>query len=204
MVIKVSVSAEDTQPKPPSLPVRAVITLCLAQVAHFYSMCSVFSYAGFMAVDCGWVVNADRAGFVAGLLATMLPLGRLPTSVLWGWAADHYGRRPALIGSMAGIAFGNLAFAFARPLWAALAVRFVLLGGLNGWNSILGPICAEVGGPLGQARLLGFVFGAGGVINLVGPAVGGFTYGTLAPSFPAMVPSLIGSALGASSHMQHW
>ena len=98
-------------------------------------MCSIFSYAGFLAADSGWVSTPDRAGYVAGLLATMLPLGRLPTSMLWGQYADAAGRRPALIGSMLGIAVGNLAFGFARSLWAALAVRFVLLGGCNGWNS---------------------------------------------------------------------
>lgn len=191
--------AAPTQP----LPLRAVITLCMAQVAHFYSMCSVFSYAGFLAVDLGWVANADRAGYVAGLVAAMLPLGRLPTSVLWGWIADRYGRRPALIGSMLGIAAGNLLFAFARPMWAALAVRFVLLGGGNGWNSILGPICAEIGGDR-QAQLLGYVFGAGGVINLVGPAIGGFTYGACVPLFPALVPSLIGCVIGSVATLMAW
>ena len=147
-------TADATTPPPPTAdaplpPMRpaVVAALCLAQMAHFYSMCSIFSYAGFLAADSGWVSTPDRAGYVAGLVAAMLPLGRLPTSVLWGWVADRYGRRPALIGSMLGIAVGNLAFGFARSLWAALAVRFVLLGGCNGWNSVLGPICAEVGGP---------------------------------------------------------
>ena len=68
---------------------------------------------------------------------------------------------------MAGIAVGSFAFAFTRSLPAALLVRFVLLGGCNGWNSILGPICAELGGAEGQAKLLGYVFGAGGVIKLI-------------------------------------
>ena len=63
--------------------------------------------------------HATRDRYVAGLLATMLPLGRLPTSMLWGQHADVAGRRPALIGSMLGIACGNLAFGFARSLCAA-------------------------------------------------------------------------------------
>ena len=200
-------TADATTPPPPTAdaplpPMRpaVVAALCLAQMAHFYSMCSIFSYAGFLAADSGWVSTPDRAGYVAGLLATMLPLGRLPTSMLWGQYADAAGRRPALIGSMLGIAVGNLAFGFARSLWAALAVRFVLLGGCNGWNSVLGPICAEVGGPR-SSLLLGYVFGAGGVINLIGPAVGGLAYGYWGrrpEDHPALLPSLIGAALGAT------
>lgn len=142
-----------------------------------------------------------QAGFVAGLLATVLPLGRLPTSVPWGYLCDRAGRRPALVGSMLGVCVGSVAFAFCTDLRAALAVRFLLLGGCNGWNSILGPICAENGGARGQARLIGYVFGAGGVVNLLGPAVGSFSYGLgprgLGARYPAMTPSLIGAALAA-------
>lgn len=186
----------------PLMTPAVVAALSLAQMAHFYSMCSIFAYAGFLAADSGWVDSEDSAGYVAGLLATMLPLGRLPTSVLWGQYADRAGRRPALIGSMLGIAFGNLVFGFTTSLWGALAVRFVLLGGCNGWNSVLGPLCAEVGGPR-SSRLLGFVFGAGGVINLLGPAIGGATYGLLA-GYPALLPSLIGAALGAAAALAAW
>jgi len=192
----------------PALVSRVVVLLCLCQIAHFYSMCSIFSYAGFLCVDAGWVKSADRAGFLAGLLATMLPLGRLPTSVLWGHLADRAGRRVALMGCMSGVALGQLAFAFCTDLRAALAVRFVLLGGGNGWNSILGPICAEnAGGDTYQsARLVGYVFGAGGVINMLGPAIGGITYGwgPIGSRFPAFVPSIIGTALGALAAFLTW
>ena len=76
-------AAHRRRPLPPRRP-AVVAALCLAQMAHFYSMCAIFSYAGFLANDSGWVSTPDRAGYVAGLLATMLPLGRLPTSMLWG------------------------------------------------------------------------------------------------------------------------
>jgi len=46
--------------RPPALaeapfPWKAVGVLCLGNVAHFYGICSVFSYAGFLCVDLGWV-----------------------------------------------------------------------------------------------------------------------------------------------------
>jgi len=43
-----------------AIPIRVIALLCMAQVAHFYSMCSIFSYAGFLCVDSGWVASQDK------------------------------------------------------------------------------------------------------------------------------------------------
>ena len=59
---------------------RAIAAVCVCNMAHFYAICSIFSYAGFLAVDCQWAADEDRAGFVAGLLPAALLCGRLPTS----------------------------------------------------------------------------------------------------------------------------
>ena len=84
----------------------AVLALCLVNVAHFYSIASLFAYAGFLAVDNGWAEDEDSAGFVVGVLATMVPLSRIPTSALWGHAADRFGRKPALVATMASVLVG--------------------------------------------------------------------------------------------------
>ena len=52
-----------------------------------------------------------------------------------------------------------------------------------------------VGGPR-QARVLSTIFGFGGIVQLIGPAVGGLTYRAV-PAFPALVPSIVGAALAA-------
>ena len=36
-------------------------------MAHFYSIASLFAYAGFLAVDNGWAEDEDSAGFVVGV-----------------------------------------------------------------------------------------------------------------------------------------
>ena len=54
----------------------AVLALCLVNVAHFYSIASLFAYAGFLAVDNGWAEDEDSAGFVVGVLAIDLHDGR--------------------------------------------------------------------------------------------------------------------------------
>ena len=117
----------------PTLGWKPVIAIGWANAAHFYSLCSIFSYAGFLAVDCGWAADADTAGFVAGLLPTAVLCGRLFTSILWGHAADRCGRRPSMIASMVAVTLGNLCFGLTTSLPAALAVRFLLIGALNGW-----------------------------------------------------------------------
>ena len=163
-------------------------------MAHFYAICSIFSYAGFLAVDCGWADDIDSAGYAAGLLPTALIFGRLFTAILWGVAYDRYGSRWVLIVSMLSVLVGNLVFGVSTSLPAALAVRMLFLGAGDGFTTIMGPIFEEIGGPK-QARVTALCNSFGGVINLLAPAISGFTYGTLSAQFPALAPSLIGAAV---------
>ena len=64
------------------------------------AICSICSYAGFLAVDNGWATDIDSAGYTAGLLPTALILGRLPTAIPWGMACDRWGTRRSLQVSM--------------------------------------------------------------------------------------------------------
>ena len=140
---------------------RGLTVLWLANAAHAYSISSVFSYAGFLAVDCGWAKDADHAGTVAGAVAAALPLGRVLTSTLWGVLSDRVGSKHALFLSMLrhaqptparhlgrlpsmtrvphpfllSIAAGNFCFGFAKSLPFAIACRGVLLGAFNGWSA---------------------------------------------------------------------
>ena len=173
-----------------------VAIIWLSNAAHSYSISSVFSYAGFLAVDCGWAEDLDRAGLVAGLLAAMLPLGRVPTSSLWGIVADRIGNKKALTLSMTAVAAGNLLFGFSTSLWLALSCRFVLLGACNGWMTLFGPLCMDIGGASRQAHVFGAGIGGGTAVSILAPSLGAFTYGTLSHRFPALAPSLIGAVLG--------
>lgn len=72
----------------------AVSALCLCMAAHFFSITSLFSYSGFLAVDAGWSNDIDSAGFVVGILASALPLARCVTlsQIVWGilvWASSN-------------------------------------------------------------------------------------------------------------------
>lgn len=62
---------------------------------------------------------------------------------------------------MASVTIGNLLFGFATKLWAACVCRGLLLGAMNGWITLLGPMCFEVGGAERQAHVFSHVFGGG-------------------------------------------
>ena len=178
---------------PRRLNFRVIAGLTLCNAAHFYSICSIFSYAAFLCVDMGWVEEIDEAGFIAGLLPTLLMLGRILTSWPWGVLSDRIGVVACLRLSMISVALGNILFGFATQKWAALAVRFFLLGAGNGWVSLIGPISNDVGGAERQSEVLSLVFASGPVVQMIGPAIGGWLYGTILPDFPAIAPSLVGA-----------
>ena len=177
---------------------RAIVALALCNAAHFYSLCSIFSYAAFLTVDCGWAPNIDKAGFVAGLLPTVTLLGRTITSAPWGFASDRWGRRRCMVASMLAVAAGNISFGLATNLPLVLAIRFVILGGGNGYVSMIGPLTLDIGGSARQAEVMGLVFSAGGVVSTAGPAIAGVLYGEPAV-LPALVPSIIGMVLALAA-----
>ena len=79
-----------------------------------------------------------------------------------------------------------------------MLVRFMFFGLTHGWVAIMGPYCASVAGDKRQQDVIGMVIAVGTGMQLVGPAVSGWTYG-LVPSFPALVPSLLGALLALVS-----
>ena len=175
-------------------PWRQCIVLALCNAAHFYTICSLFSYAGFLVVDLGWAADVDGAGYVAGYLGSALVVGRLFTSVLWGHLADKCGRKPAILLSMAGILIGNLAFGVTKTLHSALAARAFFLGACNGWVSLMGVYVGEVGGASRQNRVNGYTLTGGTFTQLAGPAVAALLYNKI-PAYPALAPSLLGALL---------
>lgn len=76
-----------------------------------------------------------------------------------------------------------------------MSVRFIFFGLLNGWLVLQGPCAVAAAGRERQTDVLGLIFAAGSGMQLVGPAVGGWTYG-IVEDFPALLPSLVGCALG--------
>ena len=151
-------------------------------------------YAGVLSADLHWAADVNSAGFVAGWLQSANVLGRALASSLWGLIAHRYGPKPVLRITLASLFVGGVLFGGCRSLPAAMAVRFLFFGLLNGWSALLAVCAAQVAGEARQAEVLGLIIAAGSGTQLLGPAVGGWTYGALR-HLPALVPSAIGCGL---------
>eukprot|EP00913_Durusdinium_trenchii_P019405 g18243.t1 len=129
-----------------------------------------------------------------GYLQSANVCGRIVTSTFWGCVAQRYGPKPVLLCALFSILLGSILFGFCTNLAAAMGVRFLFLGVLNGWPALFGPCAAACAGDHRQTEVLGFILAAGSGMQLVGPSIGGWTYGWV-PSFPAVLPSTIGCVL---------
>lgn len=180
-----------------------VVTLCLCHIAHLYFVCNIFSYAGIMSVDLGWAADRNQAGDVAGFLQSANTLGRIPTASLWGFGADRFGYRPAVLCTLCSIILGGACFGLSTAFMMSVLSRAVLMGVGNGWITLMGPLCAKVGGPDHQMEVVSAVYGTGQFVQLIAPAIGGWTYG-IPSNFPAALPSFIGICFGFIAIIFSW
>ncbi|NML87571.1 MFS transporter [Sphingobium sp. TB-6] len=79
----------------------------------------------------------------AGLIGTAGMIGVGLSSLLLGWYADNYGRRPALIVSVLIFALFTMAIAFARGWWDMMVLRLLAGLGLGGVWGIVSALVNE-------------------------------------------------------------
>ena len=79
-------------------------------------------------------IEEEQVGPYAALFATSFMIGRTATAHLWGLLADLYGRRFAMMCSLAGSGFASLWFGFAISYSQAVVAR----GMMGALNSIVG------------------------------------------------------------------
>lgn len=176
------------------LPILHLAFLCALEGAYFYTICTIFSFAGILSVDLGWASDRNGAGSVAGWLQSSNVCGRIFTSPVWGFVAARYGIKVVLTITLSSMLIGGIPFGFCTILIAAMSVRFIFLGVLNAWLVLTGPCALAVAGCERQTEVLGLIFAAGCGMQLIGLAVGGWTYG-IVEQFPALFPSLVGCGL---------
>jgi MFS family permease len=108
------------------------------------------------------------AVFAAGLLANAAI--RYPA----GWAADRWGTRPVLLGSMAAYSVLFLAYLLPLPLPAFIAVRFLHGAAAGAYWPAANGLLAHVTQAKERGRAFGMMQSTMMAGMLIGPAIGGF------------------------------
>ncbi len=106
------------------------------------------------------------------LLFSVYSAGQFLGELVWGRLSDRVGRRPILLVTIVGSAFGYLALAYAPGIWIAVVVRFAA-GFFSGNMSVIQGYVVDVSPPAKLAGRLGLIGSAFGVGFVVGPALGG-------------------------------
>lgn len=142
--------------------------------------------------------------FQVGLVMAVYSTAQLIAAPLWGRLSDRIGRRPVLLGTLAGMTIGSAALAFVDSLFALFVVR-IATGLMAGNISTAFAYVSDITTPATRARGMGIVGAAFGLGFIAGPAVGGILAGAdpLAADFrtPALAAaglSLLAMALAAA------
>ncbi len=110
-------------------------------------------------------------GVWVGILVSAYALAQLASAPLWGRVSDRYGRRPALLVSLAAAAAAYVVFAFATSLWVLLLSRLVQGAG-GGTVGVLQAYIADATEPGARTRSLGWLSAATSVGVTIGPVLG--------------------------------
>ncbi len=132
-----------------------------------------------------------------GLLSTSFSAAQFVASPVLGVLSDRYGRRPVLLLSILGSAFGYFLFAIAGSLPVMFLSR--IIDGFTGGNiSTAQAYIADVTPPEDRAKNFGLIGAAFGLGFIIGPAVGGFlaNISVHAPAYGAGILGLITATLG--------
>lgn len=145
---------------------------------------------------------------VLGLLMATFSFFQFLGAPVLGRLSDRYGRRPVLLLSLLGAAFGYVLLAIAQSM-AVLFLARAVAGAMAGNISTAHAVIADVTGPESRARGMGIVGAAFGLGFIVGPAVGGvlFVHSPWLPGGAAAATSLAAFAMTflllPETHTQH-
>ncbi|KAH8951267.1 hypothetical protein BDL97_09G018300 [Sphagnum fallax] len=183
------------------VPYKQFITVFLLVLCSSLPISSLYPFLYFMVQDFHITKSDKDLGFYVGAIGAAFMVGRAMTAVLWGIAADKYGRKPVmLIGVISVIVFHTL-FGFSQNFWMAVLTRF-LLGLFNGLHGPAKAYVSEVSNANHQALGVSIIGTSWGLGLILGPALGGylsqpalkypdiFTEGSLFARFPYLLPSL--------------
>lgn len=129
--------------------------------------------AGILIPIMPYLVRQFRSdAFTVGLLSVSFSAAQFVAAPILGALSDRIGRRPVLLFSIVGSAFGYFLFGWAGSLWVMFVAR--LIDGVTGGNiSTAMAAIADVSRAEDRAKNFGLIGMAFGLGFIIGPALGG-------------------------------
>ncbi|XP_031495127.1 protein ZINC INDUCED FACILITATOR 1-like isoform X3 [Nymphaea colorata] len=118
------------------IPLKELLFMGIVVLSNALPISSLFPFLYFMIRDFHVTKRVEDIGYYAGYLGSSYMFGRFLTSVLWGMAADRFGRKPIILLGTSSVIIFNLLFGFSTSFSMAISTRFLL----GFFNASLGPI----------------------------------------------------------------
>jgi MFS family permease len=133
-----------------------------------------------------WAREFGADAGTLGLLLSSYAVAQFVCAPLWGRLSDRVGRRPVLLGTIAGTALAMLAVGFAPSLAWLFAAR-ILAGAFAANISVASAYITDVTPPEERTRWMGLLGASFGIGFVLGPAIGGVLgpFGHAVPMFAA-------------------
>jgi MFS family permease len=138
-----------------------------------------------------WAREFGADATTLGLLMSSYAVAQFVCAPLWGRLSDRVGRRPVLLGTIAGTAAAMLAVGLAPSLAWLFAAR-IAAGAFAANVSVAAAYISDVTAPEERTRWMGMLGASFGVGFVLGPAIGG-----LLQPFGHAVPMLVAAGLAA-------
>jgi DHA1 family tetracycline resistance protein-like MFS transporter len=136
--------------------------------------------------------SVSAAGLWTGVIASLWAVMQLLCSPIIGGLSDHFGRRPVILISTAGLALDWVLMALAPNLWWLVVGR--IIGGMTSASGTAIFACmADITPPQGRARAFGLLGAAVSAGFVIGPALGGLL-GAYNPRLPFWVAATFSAA----------
>ncbi|EXJ71115.1 uncharacterized protein A1O5_06108 [Cladophialophora psammophila CBS 110553] len=153
------------------LPKDQILLLCFARLVEPVAFFCIFPFVNQMIWDTGEVAETD-VGFYSGLIESLFSLTQMLLMIPWGKAADHFGRKPVLVGSLGGVAVATAVFGLSKTIWQMIVFR-CFAGLFAGTIVTIRTMITENSTHKTQARAFSFFAFTGNLGIFLGPLLGG-------------------------------
>jgi MFS family permease len=152
------------------MPIAQILLLCYISLSEPIAYFSIFPFMPEMAHLVGHIPQSS-VGFWTGLIESLFSLVQMVTMILYGRAADRFGRKPVLVFSLIGVTVFTAAFGLGRTLGQIVLLRS-LAGFFGGLVVTVRTMISENCGTKGQARAFSWYMFARNLGIFLGPLIG--------------------------------